>query len=46
MSIVLTDKFYTSSLLFNDIRELLTTYPFLQSENIGVSVLRNPYSLY
>ena len=43
---ILTDKFYTSPQLFNDIRKLLTTYQFLQSENIGISVLRKPYSLY
>lgn len=45
MSITYTDRFYTSDLLYKNIRDLLITYPFLQSENIGFSVLGNsiPY---
>lgn len=42
MAIVSTDRFYTTDLLYSNIRELLSTYPFLQSENIGYSVLGNP----
>lgn len=42
MSITYTDRFYTSDLLYKNIRDLLITYPFLQSENIGFSVLGNP----
>lgn len=40
MAITYTDRFYTSGLLYENIRDLLITYPFLQSENIGFSVLR------
>ena len=39
MSITYTDRFYTSDLFYKNIRDLLITYPFLQSENIGFSVL-------
>lgn len=42
MAIVYIDRFYTTDLLYNNIRDLLSTYPFLQSENIGYSVLGNP----
>lgn len=42
MAIVSTDTFYTTSLLYSNIRDLLSTYPFLQSEIIGYSVLGNP----
>ena len=42
MSIVSTNKFYTTALLYTHIRDLLITYPFLQSEVIGHSVLGNP----
>lgn len=42
MSIVSTNRFYTTDLLYNDIRALLSTYPFLQKETIGYSVLGNP----
>ncbi len=45
MSIVSTSSLYTTSILYNDIKQLLTTYPFLQSDIIGYSVLGNsiPY---
>lgn len=46
MAIVSTNKFYTSELLYSNIRDLLSTYPFLQSEIIGFSVLRKSYSVY
>lgn len=46
MAIVSTTTFYTTSLLYSNIRDLLSTYPFLQSEIIGFSVLRKSYSLY
>ncbi len=42
MAIVSTDSLYTSPMLYNTIRSLLSTYPFLQSEIIGYSVLGNP----
>lgn len=42
MSINYTDRFYTSDLFYKNIRDLLITYPFLQSGNIGFSVLGNP----
>ena len=42
MSIVYTDRFYTTNLLYDNIQSLLNTYPFLQSEIIGYSVLGNP----
>lgn len=42
MAIVYTDRFYTTDLLYSNIRDLLSTYPFLQVETIGNSVLRNP----
>lgn len=42
MAIVLTNSFYTTRSLYNNIRTLLYTYPFLQSEIIGFSVLGNP----
>ena len=42
MAIVSTNTFYTTSLLYSNIRDLLSTYPFLQSEIIGFSVLGNP----
>ena len=42
MAIVSTDRFYTTDLLYSNIRDLLSTYPFLQSEIIGFSVLGNP----
>jgi len=42
MAIVPTNRLYTTDLLYDNIRELLFTYPFLQSENIGYSVLGNP----
>ena len=42
MAIVSTNTFYTTSLLYSNIRDLLSTYPFLQSEIIGYSVLGNP----
>ena len=42
MAIVSTDRFYTTDLLYSNIRALLSTYPFLQSEIIGYSVLGNP----
>ena len=42
MAIVSTNSFYTTNMLYNDIREFLSTYPFLQSEIIGFSVLGNP----
>lgn len=42
MAIVSTNRFYTTDLLYSNIRDLLSTYPFLQSEIIGYSVLGNP----
>ena len=42
MAIVSTNRFYTTDLLYDNIRKLLFSYPFLQSENIGFSVLGNP----
>lgn len=42
MAIVSTDTLYTTSLLYSNIRDFLSTYPFLQSEIIGFSVLGNP----
>lgn len=42
MAIVLTDRFYTTDLFYNNIRSLLITYPFLQKEIIGYSVLGKP----
>ena len=42
MAIVLTNSFYTTRSLYSNIRTLLYTYPFLQSEIIGFSVLGNP----
>lgn len=42
MAIVSTDKFYTTNILYDNIRSLLIKYPFLQVENIGSSVLGNP----
>lgn len=42
MAIVSTTSFYNTSMLYDDIRELLSTYPFLQAEIIGYSVLGNP----
>lgn len=46
MTIVSTNYFYTTDLLYSNIRDLLSTYPFLQSENIGYSVLRKSYSIF
>ena len=45
MAIVSTDTFYTTDLLYDNIHNLLSTYPFLQSDIIGYSVLGNtiPY---
>ena len=40
MAIVSTSTFYTSPLLYSNIRGLLSTYPFPQSDIIGFSVLR------
>lgn len=42
MDIVLTDRFYTTDLFYDNIRSLLIAYPFLQVETIGYSVLGNP----
>ena len=42
MAIVSTDAFYTTDLLYDNIYNLLSTYPFLQSDVIGYSVLGNP----
>lgn len=44
MAIVYTDRLYTTDLLYDNIRTLLFTYPFLQVEAIGYSVLGNPIS--
>lgn len=44
MSIILTNRFYTTNLFYNNIKSLLITYPFLQNEIIGYSVLGNPIS--
>ena len=41
MAIVYIDRFYTTDLLYDNIYNLLSTYPFLQLENIGFSVLGN-----
>ena len=46
MSIVSTNRFYTSELLYSDIRDLLSTYPFLQSEIIGFSILRKSHPIH
>ena len=45
MSIIQTNFLYSSNILYNNIKSLLTTYPFLQSDIIGYSVLGNsiPY---
>ena len=37
MAIVSTDKFYTTELLYSDIKSLLDTYPFLKSDIYGIS---------
>lgn len=42
MNTVSTTTFYTTTLLYDNIKSLLNTYPFLQSEIIGFSVLGNP----
>ena len=42
MSIVSTTSLYTTNMLYSNLRNLLSTYPFLQSEIIGYSVLGNP----
>ena len=42
MAIVSTNTFYTTDLLYDNIYNLLSTYPFLQSDVIGYSVLGNP----
>jgi len=42
MAIVSTNTFYTTDLLYDNIHNLLSTYPFLQSDVIGYSVLGNP----
>ena len=42
MSIVSTTSLYTTNMLYSNLRDLLYTYPFLQSEIIGYSVLGNP----
>lgn len=41
MAIILTDRFYSTDLFYNDIKSLLIAYPFLQKEVIGYSVLGN-----
>ena len=45
MAIISTNSFYTTDMLYDDINKLISTYPFLQSEVIGFSVLGNsiPY---
>ena len=42
LAIISTTSFYTTNRLYNDIRTLIDTYPFLQLESIGNSVLGNP----
>lgn len=42
MEIVSTSSLFTTNILYNNIRDLLLKYPFLQSEIIGYSVLENP----
>ena len=42
MSIVSTNIPYSSSVFYNDLQRLLTTYPFLNSKIIGYSILEKP----
>ena len=42
MAIISTNKLYTMDILYDNIRTLISTYPFLQSDVIGFSVLGNP----
>ena len=42
MSIVSTNIPYSSSVFYNDLQKLLTTYPFLNSKIIGYSILGKP----
>lgn len=39
MNIVLTDTFYTYSLMYTDLKILLRKYPFLNMQTIGNSVM-------
>ena len=44
MSIVSTTSLYNTNMLYSNLKNLLSAYPFLQSEIIGYSVLGNPIS--
>lgn len=42
MAIVKTNINYTHSNMMNDIHELLISYPFIQKQTVGYSVLGKP----